>query len=91
MVSSTCNQTYETSASDTNGSGAGNSENRIRNEPHEEEHLPYPPSFTSEMFMQHMLRSQCNTEQALKNIEDLLKKKGLSDQASLNGDVLPCS
>jgi hypothetical protein len=46
-------------------------------EPHEEEHLPYPPSFTSEMFMQHVLRSQRNTEQALKNIEDLLKKKGV--------------
>jgi hypothetical protein len=74
MVSSTCNQTYETSASDTNGSGAGNSENRSRNEPHEEEHLPHTPPFTSEMFMQHVLRSQRNTEQALKNIEDLLKK-----------------
>lgn len=75
MVSDTRNQTSETSAGDTNDCGVGDSKSRTSHKHQEEEHLPHshPPPLTSEMIMQQLLESQRNTEQALKNIEEILR------------------
>jgi hypothetical protein len=65
MVGSTCNQVYQVLVGGAAGSGSG-AGNHNRNEPHDDGPLPPPPPITPEMYMAHMLNSQCNTEQAHK-------------------------
>jgi peptide subunit release factor RF-3 len=78
MARNTRSQTYQSPTADVGGDVAGASSSgagvRTSNEPHTEEPLPHPPlpSLTPEMFMAHMLGSQRNTEQANKNMEDIL-------------------
>jgi hypothetical protein len=76
MVSNTRNQTYQAPASGAAmGVGSSSARNHTSNEPHTNEPLPHPPppSLTPKMFMAHMLGSQHNTEQANKNMEDILR------------------
>jgi hypothetical protein len=76
MVRSTRNHTYEFPAGNdadaATSAGAGG--NRTQHESHWEQPLPHapPPPLTAEMFMQQMLGSQHNTEQAHKNMEDIM-------------------
>jgi hypothetical protein len=65
---------YEAAKTDGNGARVGGSggNNVNHNEPHPEPHLSSPP-LTVEMFFAQFLRSQRNTEQSQKNMEDFLR------------------
>jgi hypothetical protein len=73
MANTRC-ATYEATETSGNGAGVGGSgENNVNhNEPHPEPHLPPPPPLTTEVFFAQFLRSQHNTEQSQKNMEDFL-------------------
>jgi hypothetical protein len=55
------------------GAGGSGENNVNHNEPHPEPHLPPPPLLTTEVFFAQFLRSQRNTEQSQKNMEDFLR------------------
>jgi hypothetical protein len=74
QMANTRRTTYEAAETGGNGAGAGGSggNNVNNNEPHHEPHLPPPPPLTTEVVFAHLLRSQRNTEQSQKNMEDFL-------------------